>query len=249
MSNQTFDCPICFKKLSPHEPHVKTNCNHEFCFDCFTTHQYSGHNYSNFCPICRQQINPNYQSIQPIHADTNLLLSLLDLPTQSAESTESEWFSYRDLTSQPTQHLTSQPTIPTPQPTSQSTISTIQTSQPQETTELLLPTIPSVTTPVPMVTQPVPTTQPLPASLQSSTSEMLTNAPEYQQVVNYLQIYDILTYGTAYYTGEDYIGEDTGTQQNGSEESQESERSDDSEEYLSEDSESSFDTESYVLTS
>ena len=221
-----------FQKLSPHEPHVKTNCNHEFCFDCFTAHQYSGHNYSNFCPICRQQINPNYQSIQPIHADSNLLLSLFDLPTQSADSRESEWFSYRDLPSQPTI-----PTIPTP----------------QETTELLLPTKPTpqptVTTPVPTVTQPVPTTEPLPASLQSSTSEMLTNAPEYQQVVNYLQIYDILTYGTAYYTGEDYIGEDTGTHQNGSEESEESERSADSEEYLSEDSESSFDTESYILTS
>ena len=54
----SLDCPICLTSIKYTDPHVKTKCNHEFCFDCYTAHQYSGNNFSNSCPLCRTQINP-----------------------------------------------------------------------------------------------------------------------------------------------------------------------------------------------
>jgi len=80
----TFECPICYGSINSQDPHVKTKCNHNFCFDCYTSHQYSGNNFSHACPICRAQINPDppVQSPTPM---TRLFLSLLDLPIRDVD--------------------------------------------------------------------------------------------------------------------------------------------------------------------
>lgn len=81
----TFECPICYGSINLQDPHVKTKCNHNFCFDCYTSHQYSGNNFSHACPICRTQINPDPPAASPTPSAARLVISLLDLPIRDVD--------------------------------------------------------------------------------------------------------------------------------------------------------------------
>jgi hypothetical protein len=75
MLTSSFECPICLETINYENPHVKTRCNHLFCFDCFTNHQYSGNNFSQSCPLCRSPIllsNSLVSSqVRPIETDVS----------------------------------------------------------------------------------------------------------------------------------------------------------------------------------
>jgi hypothetical protein len=87
----SFECPICYVSIDFQDPHVKTACKHDFCFDCYTSHQYSGNNFSHTCPICRAQIRPPSSVASPslptATAQSRVVLSLLDFPIRDVD----EW--------------------------------------------------------------------------------------------------------------------------------------------------------------
>ena len=68
--DNSFECPICYTSINFDNPHVKTHCNHIFCFACYTNHQYSGNHYSSTCPICRSSLLQNNQHT-PQHVESN----------------------------------------------------------------------------------------------------------------------------------------------------------------------------------
>ena len=126
----SFECPICYETCSYQDPHVKTRCNHEFCFNCYTQHQYSGNNFSNTCPICRTNINQTNRSVrQRIERSTPnsslfALLDLpLDLPTNYDNTRETSDFDQSNFSSHTFWRTTNQwlthnhRTSPTPTPT------------------------------------------------------------------------------------------------------------------------------------
>lgn len=88
MTMSFFECPICYGSINLQDPHVKTKCNHDFCFECYTRHQYSGHDFSHTCPICRTRIKPATASPTPAGTShhSRILLSLFDLPIQDEAS-------------------------------------------------------------------------------------------------------------------------------------------------------------------
>ena len=100
-----FECPICMTTIHMSQPHIKTKCNHNFCYDCFISHQISRQPYSDRCPICRDSLLPNAMpsgndtpgaeahttststsmAMDGLYRETNPLLALLDLPINSSE--------------------------------------------------------------------------------------------------------------------------------------------------------------------
>ena len=62
-------CPICLEDLNNHTL-VKTNCNHEYHFDCFI-HFLSNNSNKMNCAICRQDIKINYSLFKKINEKNN----------------------------------------------------------------------------------------------------------------------------------------------------------------------------------
>ena len=88
------ECSICLKQIDNEDAHVKTECNHVFCYGCFIRHFTSGWVFSSKCPNCRSPLD-QFTSMNDLHSQTtnptpNPLIELLDLPgigsNESAES-------------------------------------------------------------------------------------------------------------------------------------------------------------------
>lgn len=57
INNETKECPICYEAIEC-DKFTKTNCNHEFCYNCITTHLKSQMNICRpCCAMCRTEIN------------------------------------------------------------------------------------------------------------------------------------------------------------------------------------------------
>jgi len=85
---QNIQCPICYEPIIPNVSQVITPCNHIFCYTCFIVHITAKRPFSDKCPICREQLGENIDTVyqQTRSTDNSTLFNLLDLPIRSEDT-------------------------------------------------------------------------------------------------------------------------------------------------------------------
>ena len=72
----SFECPICFININIDDAHVKTECKHNFCFDCFIKHINSSTPSSKSCPLCREKFDKSIPRNSRLRDSTESPISL-----------------------------------------------------------------------------------------------------------------------------------------------------------------------------
>jgi len=84
---QNIQCPICYETIIPNTSQVTTPCNHIFCYTCFIVHITAKRPFSDKCPICREQLGENIDTVsQSTTRENSSLFNLLDLPITSEDT-------------------------------------------------------------------------------------------------------------------------------------------------------------------